>query len=134
MLRRLPDVKGTYPLFPYTTFVRSGEVAASIRVRYGTPLLETPDARLDEGQRKFVANVRETEAAEAAQAKAGPAGGGHRTPDACGQWNPRELLGRLGGLDRPVGRRAPRRLSEAGRGGTGGGRKCRARRYAYNVK
>src|SRR3546814_13521668 len=53
------------------------EEAASIRVRYVTPLLETPDARLDEGQRKFAANVRETEAAEAAQAKAGPAGGGH---------------------------------------------------------
>src|SRR3546814_1200769 len=108
MLRRLPDVKGTYPLFPYTTFVRSGEVAASIRVRYVTPLLETPDARLDEGQRKFAANVRETEAAEAAQAKAGPAGGGHCTPAGRGQWHPRELLGRLAGLHRRDGCRAPR--------------------------
>src|SRR3546814_4941931 len=43
------------------------EEAASIRARYVTPLLETPDAALDADQRKFVADVRRTEAAEAAQ-------------------------------------------------------------------
>src|SRR3546814_16103693 len=37
------------------------EEAASIRVRYVTPPLETPDARRHEGQRTFVANVRATE-------------------------------------------------------------------------
>jgi non-specific serine/threonine protein kinase/serine/threonine-protein kinase len=45
------------------------EEAARIRARYVTPLLEAPDARLDEDQKKFVANVRETEAAEAAQSR-----------------------------------------------------------------
>jgi non-specific serine/threonine protein kinase/serine/threonine-protein kinase len=44
-----------------------GGEAARIRARYVTPLLETPDAKLDERQRAFVANIRSTEAEEAAQ-------------------------------------------------------------------
>src|SRR3546814_20769645 len=56
------------------------EAAASIRVRYVTPLLETPDARLDEGERKFVADVRETGAAEAAPDTQQPDAGGPRHP------------------------------------------------------
>jgi non-specific serine/threonine protein kinase/serine/threonine-protein kinase len=44
-----------------------GGEAARIRARYVTPLLETPDAKLDERQRAFVANIRSTEAEEATQ-------------------------------------------------------------------
>jgi non-specific serine/threonine protein kinase/serine/threonine-protein kinase len=47
-----------------------GEVgeAGRIRARYVTPLLEKPDAQLDDRQRTFVAKIRRTEAEEAAQA------------------------------------------------------------------
>lgn len=43
--------------------------AARIRARYVVPLLEAPEAELDERQRKFVADVRRIEAEEAAGAQ-----------------------------------------------------------------
>ena len=44
------------------------EEAAGLRARYVTPLLAKPASTLDEGMREFVANIRSTEAEEAAEA------------------------------------------------------------------
>lgn len=48
--------------------VGQGAEAVRLRARYVTPLLEAPDAQLDARQRAFVAEIRRTEAEEAAQA------------------------------------------------------------------
>ena len=44
------------------------DAAAQVRAQYVTPLLKKPAASLDEGERKFVANIRRTEAEEVAEA------------------------------------------------------------------
>jgi len=47
-----------------------GKEAARVRARYVTPLLETPEAELDEPQKEFVANLRKIEAEESGKATA----------------------------------------------------------------
>ncbi|HVI58953.1 MAG TPA: tetratricopeptide repeat protein [Luteimonas sp.] len=47
------------------------EEAARVRARYVAPLLDAPEASLDEGMRAFAARIRDTEAEEAAARTAG---------------------------------------------------------------